>query len=165
MGEPRVLGAGERAMLAELRWRAERAYNLLGELFSEEGKYFHEKAELLIEELDLLSTKASMLLDFAEKIIECLDKAYPQAETKLQKLLTALGERQRESGAVPMRRKDATRSTNRRKVVCTRIRTAMQTNLAIPTTNPRGKQRSRIPGYTETAQRRTLLPTNRIEDE
>ncbi|MCC6004015.1 MAG: hypothetical protein LM590_06705 [Thermofilum sp.] len=32
---------------------------------------------LLIRELDLPSDKAIMLQEFAEKAIECLDKAYP----------------------------------------------------------------------------------------
>jgi hypothetical protein len=90
MGEPRVLGAGERAMLAELRRRAERACGELGRLFSEQKSYFRKEAELLIEELGLPQAKASMLLDFAEKLAECLDKARPQAETRLQRLLTAI---------------------------------------------------------------------------
>jgi hypothetical protein len=90
MGEPRVLGAGERAMLAELRWRAEKAYRMLDELFSKEARYFHEKAELLIRELDLPSAKALMLLDFAEKLVDCLYRAYPQAKTRLERLLIAL---------------------------------------------------------------------------
>jgi hypothetical protein len=90
VSEPRVLGAGWQAMLAELRWRVEKARSVLGELFSEQKRYFREKAELLIRELDLPSTKALMLLDFAEKAVERLDEAYPQAEAKLQKLLTAL---------------------------------------------------------------------------
>jgi len=90
VSEPRVLGAGWRAMLAELRWRAERAYNLLGELFSEQKSYFREKAELLIRELDLPSAKALMLLDFAEKLVDCLYRAYPQSESKLRRLPAAL---------------------------------------------------------------------------
>jgi PHD/YefM family antitoxin component YafN of YafNO toxin-antitoxin module len=90
VGEPRVLGAGWQAMLAELRWRAEKARTELDKLFSVQKRYFREKAELLIEELDLPSAKASMLLDFAEKLVDCLDEAYPQAEAKLRKLLTAL---------------------------------------------------------------------------
>jgi hypothetical protein len=90
VGEPRVLGAGWRAMLAELRWRVEKARSVLGELFSEQKSYFHEKAELLIRELDLPQAKASMLLDFAEKAVECLDKAHPQAKSKLRRLLAAL---------------------------------------------------------------------------
>ncbi|MCC6005647.1 MAG: hypothetical protein LM590_15015 [Thermofilum sp.] len=90
MGKPRALEASWQAMLAELRWRAERACNLLSELFSWEARYFSEKAELVIRELDLPQAKASMLLDFAEKAVECLDKAHPQAESKLQKLLAAL---------------------------------------------------------------------------
>jgi hypothetical protein len=89
-GELRALGAGWQAMLAELRWRAEKACGELGRLFSEQKRYFREKAELLIEELGLPQAKASMLLDFAEKLVECLDEAYAQAEAKLRRLLAAL---------------------------------------------------------------------------
>gem|GEM_PF-4988093 len=45
---------------------------------------------LLIEELGLPLDKVSTLLDFAEKLVDCLHRAYPQAKSKLQKLLTAL---------------------------------------------------------------------------
>jgi len=84
------LGAGWQAMLAELRWRVEKARSVLSELSSEQKRYFRERAELLIQEMDLPPDKASMLLDFAEKLVDCLHRAYPQAETKLQRLLTAL---------------------------------------------------------------------------
>ena len=92
-------------MLAELRWRAEKAHSELGRLFSGEAKYYREKAELIVRELDLPSMKASMLLDFAEKAIECLDKAYAQAEAKLRKLLTAIENNSVEVAPSPRGRK------------------------------------------------------------
>jgi len=58
--------------------------------FSEQKRYFCESAELLIRDSTCHRTKPGMLRDFAEKAVNLLDKAYPQAEAKLQKLLKAL---------------------------------------------------------------------------
>jgi hypothetical protein len=82
--------AGRDSLLEELRRRAQLASNQLGDLFDEHARYFHETTEAIIDEFDLPSEKAYLLLDFAEKLVDCLYRAYPQAETKLQKLLTAL---------------------------------------------------------------------------
>jgi hypothetical protein len=76
--------------LQELYSRTQLAQSQLGILFSGQKKYFYETAESIIHGLDLPADKANMLRDFAEKAINLLDKAYPQAETKLQKLQKAL---------------------------------------------------------------------------
>uniref|UniRef100_A0A7C1CEU0 Uncharacterized protein n=1 Tax=Thermofilum adornatum TaxID=1365176 RepID=A0A7C1CEU0_9CREN len=77
-------------LLAELYSKAQLAYRELDNLFNEQARYFHEKAEAIIDAFDLTSEKAYLLLDFAEKLVDCLYRAYPQSEAKLQKLLTAL---------------------------------------------------------------------------
>jgi hypothetical protein len=77
-------------LLQELYSKAQLACRELGNLADGQAKYFHEKAEAMIDVFDLPSEKAYLLLDYAEKLVDCLYRAYPQAETKLQKLLTAL---------------------------------------------------------------------------
>jgi hypothetical protein len=81
---------GPTDLLAELHSKAQLAYRELDNLFNEQARYFHEKAEAIIDAFDLTSEKAYLLLDFAEKLVDCLYRAYPQSEAKLQKLLTAL---------------------------------------------------------------------------
>ena len=82
--------AGRDSLLEELRRRAQLASNQLGDLFDGHARYFHETTEAIIDEFDLPSEKAYLLLDYAEKLVDCLYRAYPQAETKLQKLQIAL---------------------------------------------------------------------------
>jgi hypothetical protein len=77
-------------LLTELYTRAQLAQSQLGNLFSGQKKYFYETSEAIVDVFDLPADKANMLRDFAEKAVNLLDKAYPQAETKLQKLLRAL---------------------------------------------------------------------------
>jgi hypothetical protein len=81
---------GQADLIAELYSRTQLAQSQLGSLFSGQKKYFYEASEALIHGLDLPADKANMLRDFAEKAVNLLDKAYRQAEAKLQKLLVAL---------------------------------------------------------------------------
>jgi hypothetical protein len=93
VGEPRVLGAGWRAgqdLLAELHSRAQLAQGQLGNLVNGQKEYLYEASEAIIDVFDLPADEADILRDFAEKAVNLLDKAYPQAEAKLQKLLKAL---------------------------------------------------------------------------
>jgi len=89
VGEPRVLGAGWRAgqdLLAELHSRAQLAQGQLGNLVNGQKEYLYEASEAIIDVFDLPADEADILRDFAEKAVNLLDKAYPQAEAKLQKL-------------------------------------------------------------------------------
>ena len=81
---------GQADLIAELYSRTQLAQSQLGSLFSGQKKYFYEASEALIHGLDLPADKANMLRDFAEKLASLLDRACPQAETKLQKLQKAL---------------------------------------------------------------------------
>ncbi|MEM0208138.1 MAG: hypothetical protein QW360_00915, partial [Thermofilum sp.] len=77
-------------LLQELYSRTQLAQSRLDNLVSEQKKFFYKTSEALIHELGLSTDKANTLRDFTEKLIMCLDKAFPQAEAKLQKLLKAL---------------------------------------------------------------------------
>jgi len=81
---------GPTDLLAELYTRAQLANRELHSLVHGQKKYFYEASEALIHGLDLPADKADMLRDFTETLASLLDMAYPQAETKLQKLLKAL---------------------------------------------------------------------------
>jgi hypothetical protein len=77
-------------LLAELYNRTQLANRELPSLVDGQKKYFYDSAEALIHGLGLPADKADMLRDFTETLASLLDMAYPQAETKLQKLLKAL---------------------------------------------------------------------------
>jgi len=81
---------GPTDLLTELYSRTQLAQSQLGNLFSGQKKYFYKTSEAIVDIFDLPLDKADTLRDFAEKAVNLLDKAYPQAETKLQKLLKAL---------------------------------------------------------------------------
>jgi len=81
---------GPTDLLAELYTRAQLANRELPSLVDGQKKYFYVSTEAIIDVFDLPADKADMLRDFAEKAVNLLDKAYPQAEAKLQKLLKAL---------------------------------------------------------------------------
>jgi hypothetical protein len=80
----------EKELLRELYPRALLALNRLNPLISEQKNYFYEKTEAVIHGLGVPADKADMLRDFAEKAVNLLDKAYPQVETRLKKLLIAI---------------------------------------------------------------------------
>jgi len=81
---------GPTDLLTELYTRAQLAQSQLGNLFSGQKKYFYKTSEAIINEFGLPSEKADALRGFTETLASLLDMAYPQAETKLQKLLKAL---------------------------------------------------------------------------
>ncbi len=76
-------------LLAELYTRVSLAIDKL-DVFDEYAKYFHEKTEAILRTYDLPREQEYLLLDFTEKLIMCLYRAYPQAEAKLKKLWIAL---------------------------------------------------------------------------
>jgi hypothetical protein len=77
-------------LLAELYNRTQLAQGQLGNLVDGQKKYLYEVSEAIIDVFDLPADKADTLRDFTETLASLLDKAYPQAEAKLQKLLKAL---------------------------------------------------------------------------
>ncbi|MEM0234957.1 hypothetical protein [Thermofilum sp.] len=81
---------GPTDLLAELYTRAQLANRELHSLVNGQKKYFYESTEALIHGLGLPADKADTLRGFTETLASLLDMAYPQAETKLQKLLKAL---------------------------------------------------------------------------
>jgi hypothetical protein len=81
---------GSTDLLEELRRRVELAKSRLNDLFNEQKSYFYRTSEAIIDAFDLPSEKSSLLLDYAEKLVDCLYRAYPQAESKLRKLWIAL---------------------------------------------------------------------------
>jgi len=81
---------GPTDLLTELYSRTQLAQSQLGNLFSGQKKYFYKTSEAIINEFDLPSEKADTLRSFTETLASLLDKAYPQVEQKLNKLLKAL---------------------------------------------------------------------------
>ena len=77
-------------LLQELHSRAKRAQSLLGNLVDKHKKFFDVSTEAIIDVFDLSADKANTLREFAQKMMDLIDRAYLQAETKLQKLLNAL---------------------------------------------------------------------------
>jgi hypothetical protein len=77
-------------LLAELHSRTQLAQSQLGNLVDGQKRYFYKTSEAIIDAFDLPADKTDMLRDFTETLASLLDRAYPQAETKLQKLLKAL---------------------------------------------------------------------------
>jgi hypothetical protein len=77
-------------LLQELYNRTQPAQSQLGNLVNGQKKYFYEASEAVINTFDLPADKADTLRDFAETLASLLDKAYPQVEQKLNKLLKAL---------------------------------------------------------------------------
>jgi hypothetical protein len=76
-------------LLQELHSRAKQARSLLGNVDGQK-KYFYVSTEAIIDVFDLPADKANTLREFAQKVMDLIDRAYLQAETKLQKVLNAL---------------------------------------------------------------------------
>jgi hypothetical protein len=77
-------------LLQELYSRTQLAQSQLSNLFSGQKKYFYKTSEAIIDIFDLPLDKADALQGFTETLASLLDKAYPQVEQKLNKLLKAL---------------------------------------------------------------------------
>jgi hypothetical protein len=77
-------------LLQKLYSRAQLAYRELGNLIDGQKKYFYRTSEAIIDAFDLPADKADMLRDFTKTLASLLDRAYLQAEAKLQKLQKAL---------------------------------------------------------------------------
>jgi hypothetical protein len=81
---------GQASLLSELYNRTQLAQSQLGSLIDGYKKFFFEKSETIIDVFDLPVDKANTLRDFADKLVNLLETAYPQVEERLQKLLKAL---------------------------------------------------------------------------
>jgi len=82
------MNTDKKEILEELSSRVQKLD--IQETLQHAAKYFHETTERLLDTYFLTTSKQLQLINFAEKLIKCLDKALPDFETRLNQLRASL---------------------------------------------------------------------------